>query len=415
MKKGFIYVLFSLIVMMLVLAILFVREISETLEEPIMKLRVEQGSNFLKSVEKDFGRAIRISSRRALISLINEIADKGIAYNNSEALLAELTNKGTLNNTPVALMENSSLQDWISKIRAIGPRSNYNISVHISEIFFEPLNFSLKVFAKTNLLFQDLVANSSFNYTKVYSDIVSIEALEDPLIILNSFGKDFNAFNKCDYPYHAEEILSGTQFTYTRNNWTSGRASITSNPSAVENKSDKIAIVRDLCSFNAGNLSDLEEFEGIISEETVNLSLPCNGAINLKNFIGGALNASNLIRENSLIVMNKESVWENNILDEVDSRCYFIEFGAPVFFDRLENKINKSSEYSNYYGLASFITIPNLPQELRFERSAIDYVYYSNTSFGQNFKIKGVSNYLPWFLMDEMHINSSGIEDLAYS
>jgi hypothetical protein len=415
-RKGFIYTLFSLFAISTILLILFSSEIPTFLQDNTSKLRVDESSNFMKSIENDFERAIQISLRRSLISIINDISDKGKIYENAENFVKELTIFGTLNGTLNPVMENASLIYWSSKIKDIALNSNYDLNIVFTNFSLEMENFSLRAIITTNFFLNDSSTLSFFNYTKPYEARISIEGLEDPLILINSFGRDINTFQKCNYTYHAKKVNSGSQFTYLQNNWTSGKAIITNNPASISNRSGNIAVTSNICSFSPKNLSALEDFEGIITEEELDIQNPCGrNAINLKNFIGGATNSINLIKNNSWIVMNKYDVWENNIKDELEKRCYFIEFEAPTFFDRVENKLNKSQRYSNFHGLASFIKISDLPSELRYEKSAIDYIYYSNTSFGQNFKIKGVSNLYPWFLMDEKHVNQSGIRDLAYN
>ncbi|MCK5299578.1 MAG: hypothetical protein KAJ54_00340, partial [Candidatus Aenigmarchaeota archaeon] len=121
-------------------------------------------------------------------------------------------------------------------------------------------------------------------------------------------------------------------------------------------------------------------------------------------------------QDNDYFVMinSSGSVWFNNILPEIESGCYFEDLDAPSFFDRFECSSALSPDYNvASYGLATFVDLRSLPQSMRLNNTAIDYLYFSGYSGSIN-RLMGVSNELSWFMLDNDHITSMGAQSLIY-
>ena len=220
---------------------------------------------------------------------------------------------------------------------------------------------------------------------------------------MQSNGYLIRKFNKCSHSERLGLVDAGDPHNFIWN-FTTAYVTIDIDDSEA---SDRI--------FVAGNrdgldTADLNSFKALVFEdvvETSDLTAPV-----IESVSSALVNA----QENDYFVLINSSgeVWFNNIYPEIESKCYFEDLDAPSFLDRFECSSSLSSEYNvTSYGVASFVDLRLLPQSMRFNRTAIDYLYFSDHLGGIN-RFMGVSNELSWFMLDNNHIASMGAQSLVY-
>lgn len=406
--KGFILTTFALFITIILIILVMIKPDLKPLEDKTGKIISDETFYFLKSLEFDINRVTEISGRRALASII-DLSLKLENMSNSTRGLEELFFNGTYHGERNTIMENSSMNEWKNKVISLG-KGKYAINISFHNFSTDFRNFSVYFNYTYDINISDLNSRFKFNSRKKTAKKVSIEQLEDPLIFINTNGLVSKKFKMCNTTYRAKLIDKGNQTTIS--DWVYGYSIKLINATLnilKDIQKDRIAVVQDLCSYNQSELNELEKFKAIISQEKVNLSNPCNGTITLGNFIGGV--NFNLIPNNTYLVLNMNQIWVNNILKELEEQCYFKDSLAPSFFDRIENRtLNHRFE-----GIGSFLDLENFPQELRFRKSSIDYVYFNNSNlYGNLWRIKGVSEIKPLFLLDQYHIDLWNISYLAY-
>lgn len=423
-RAGFVYTLFTLLVLTLTLNVSLLPLAVEPAGSVGEKLRVDEVSYFLESVEADFKRAADIIGRRSLTALSNRIVNNGTYFNDSKELFREAFENGTINDIPAPLMNRSSFSDWTASMEDEAAESGYDLSLELASIDLgstPPTTMLLNTSHRYNL--SDDITDSRFERTKNVSQQVSFAGVEDPLILVESAGRYSNFFSACTTSTPAKQHASGGDWFYEdTDNWTSGTA--VGRPgnggvASVSDKGDKVAIVDDLCSYS--DLSDFSSFAGVVSESDALDDKDPNNAVDacgeedvgitaLVDDATGALGVEN----GSMIVMTEGQVWQNNLKNRTDAGCYFSDPWAPTLWGRLEGKMS-SAEQRN--GTAFLLTVPDLPAELEESgKSAVTYVYFNDSGdFGDTHKIKGVTNEgMDWFRLDQEHIDEWDINALTF-
>ena len=419
-RKGFVYSLFSVLIISSLIGLLSISsnsDMDKSLKINIdEKLRTDELFYFKEGAKQDFGRSVYISGKRATIALVDDILRDG---NYTEGVASEnikdLIETGTYGNNTLVLMENSSVEDWASNIYHLGQL--HRIAVHIDIISTDiiPDNpFSFELSNDVNISVTGLIFGIQFNDSAVSKNIIGLEAVEDPFISIESYGYLRQIVRKCNttkYPYHAQNISTTGVFGYPgSDNWTSGRLSLDIND---PNPSGKILVISDI----PDGPNNADHFRGVVSE---NVS---DDTTNISSYIFGA---SSVVSNFSslgfapIVVMEGDNVWSSYIYDELNESCYFTDLLAPSFLDRLEGNFNTTAKYNvtnETIGIASFIKVIELPEELQNPYSSVDFKYFSDVG-GK--KIKGVTESSPGtdlaigFLIDDVHIALWELSGLDY-
>ncbi len=275
-------------------------------------------------------------------------------------------------------------------------------------------SFSVSIDFRYNLSVRDPRIKTEFDRPRsTFNGSVSVEGVDDALLVLETAGKRFNSYNRCPNP-QLETAATGSvsEYNYTENgserNWVSGdsRWFNGSDLGSVDSPSEKILFTPALCDYSFGRL---EQFAGVVSDEETTGDDVCGSGEELPAYIGG-VNTSRF-GNGTRIVMNEDDVWRNFVPDQIDSRCYFPDGDGPTFFGRMEGNLSGDGN-----GLASFLDVPELPSEVQEQnRSAVDYVYFDSPgSSGQTRRIKGVTDHRDWFRLDEEHVSQWGAAALVY-
>ena len=421
LRKGFVYSLFSVLVIMTLTGLLSINansDIDKNLKMNIdEKLRTDELFYFKEGAKQDFGRSAYISGKRGVIALIDDILKDGnyvdgVASEHIESLIES----GAYGNSTPTIMDNSTIEDWASSIYSLGQLHRISVDIDIINTSVIPSDaFSLSLSNDVNLSVVGQIFGIQFNDSAISESIIEIEAIEDPFISIESYGYLRQIITQCNttkYPYHAQKISTVGVFDYSgSNNWTSGRLSFDIND---PDPSEKILVITDI----PDGPNNADDFRGVVSE---NVSDDTNG---ISDYIFGASSVmSNLsvLGFAPIIVMEGDNVWSSYIYDELNESCYFIDVLGPSFLDRLEGNFNTTSKYNvtnSTVSIASLISVTELPEELQNPYSSVDFKYFDEVS-GK--KIKGVTESSPGtdlavgFLLDDEHVSLWGLSGLDYS
>ncbi|MBW6451693.1 MAG: hypothetical protein K0B02_03095 [DPANN group archaeon] len=416
-KKGMVYTMFVVIVMTTIIAFINfnITTRNTTVDESLDRMTVDNMYYFIEGTIEDFERSSYISAKRGVISLIDIIAAEGNYSNDSKTNIESFISNGFYNGSVLYLMENSTLSSCNQTIISIGNKKNFEsiinfTNVDINSYSYDKLQFNVSlditVFGNNGKI--------RLKRTKNVSTFINFQKLEDPFVTINSYGylrKLIVSCNTTKYPYHAKNILNGTNYNGT---WTSGTAYISdgTNLNLITDRSNKILILSDIPEPTPPEISD---FSGIISENATDNNIT-------GTYVYGAYDALTNITNNSLVVINNSEIWINNILDELIEGCYFKDIYGPTFLDRLEGNFNTSQKYNSTLvsGIGSFIDVSTLPAELQEIRSDIDFIYFDETQTDTTYSIMGVTDKCTgyskrsWFRLDQKHVDLWGLESIVY-
>ena len=90
-----------------------------------------------RSVERDFGKALSTSVKRALIAASDKVVMEGESLKDALSAVKELVINGTVNGEESMLMLNNTLNVWVKKISSVPTNFKVNISFW---------NFSLRTY-----------------------------------------------------------------------------------------------------------------------------------------------------------------------------------------------------------------------------------------------------------------------------
>ncbi|MCJ7450797.1 MAG: hypothetical protein MUP58_03595 [Candidatus Nanohaloarchaeota archaeon QJJ-9] len=410
MKKGFVYTLFALFYIGLLIFTIQAPLSIQGLEEADGSTGVNEFFYYMRSLEDDMQRSSKISSRRALIATTDFLIDKGEPLEESESIIKHAFVNGSVNNSTSSIMEDSSLRDWKDTIIRLSEEEGYKLSMDFNldgTIITSSDNFKVGFRTPYSFYLADTSLETSFNKsgeTLVLNE--SVVGLNDPLILLETGGKRSNTIERCRNP-PAVEAGQGSEYEYNLSgrDWVSGDSVVTSDPSSVSEKGSKVLFVEDLCGYS---YSTLDSFAGVVSEATTSGKDVCGSGEEINAYIGGYPNVSEFLN-GTRVVMDQSTVWRNFIPSHIDSGCYFFDSNAPCFLSRLEGELVGED------GFSTFLDVPYLPPEYQLSnRTAIDYLYFNDSVSYHLEKVKGVSDYMEWFRLDEKHLDYWNISSLGY-
>lgn len=411
--KGFVYTLYIVLVLNLLLATMLVSmEWGET--ETSVSTGVSELSSFVRSFENDMDRGADISGRRSMVASVSHVIDTGEPLEDAENSVSELFLEGSIEGNDSSIMERTSFSDWVSRMENQAEEEEYSFWFGEDEMFrIKSRGFRVILGLNHSYSINDTVNDAGFKRPDIYREFsIEVEGVDDPLVMLETGGSYSNIIEKCGFP-PVEYLGPGEEYEYNytedggERNWVSGKSEVFNGDdvSDVGDRSEKILFTEDLCDYGTDILDD---FKGVVSEETTDGMDVCGSGEEIKAYIGGYTDVGT-VAEGEIMVMDDENIWENNMVEIIDERCFFKDDSAPGMMQRLEG------EYSGSEGFATLLDVPSLPSENQFSnRTAVDYLYFSEESSSR--KIKGVSDRTgySWFRLDVDHVLRWDINELDY-
>jgi hypothetical protein len=361
--------------------------------------RIGEASFFLQSIFSDMDRSLRISTRRALTGITNHIVLTGEPLQSAEENVSEALENGTLDGEELNGTEDASLEDWTSRVRDIADNSGYGLDIRIENYSFNDTGFNVESTFSVFASLRDPTSLATFNRTESTTTDISIEGIEDSLLLLRSEGRYLSQYSKCGFSEPAELVYTGSQ---NSSGYVHGYAE--KNPSdisAVTDTSDKILVVDDVDSYQS---SEVDNFEGVVSADPSSNSNQYS-----TNYVFDTGTISD-INQNMSLILNNQQVWRSGFRKMFEDGCYISDDNGPDVFDRMENKLSNDDGD----GVATLIDVQRLPGELRDIDSAVGYVYFDDSGgYGDLKEIKGVTDHYSWFRIDDDHVEKWDVEDLA--
>jgi|GEM_PF-5050984 len=406
-RKALVYttialLLFSIIV---VLATVQGRYLNAGEGEAISKISSDSIRSFVATVERDYDKALDVSSRRAIVTAVNYVLN-ATPLPSAEANLEELIMNGTLLGTPYPLMENSTVSYWLSRMQEVGGRAGLSVALEFTNFSLEeetPFALTVRTTISLNVSNAQTSAQVSRIIRKNFT--VSIENFTDPYYSVRTLGLVTRTI-RSGPSFPATAFLSGGN--YSAGSYAKGFAkNVSSNPDAqaLSNKSGTILIVANPGTINA-TLAPL--FAGIVAES--------NGTSSASTYVSGASGARSSIPDGTLLYIDAASkaVWNRTHLDLLEiliASGEYVPGDGPSFLDRLELRDNKTRAN----GLESIANLPELSEKglLAYSNTTtVDYLYFQNGSVAGS-GIRGI--YYTWFKLDSAHLSQYGVKSGNYS
>ena len=379
MKAQFYSLITVLIVAPLMMYILFYITASQTIGySGAEKVVADQIQQVERNIERDFGRAVGISCRRALLAASSNIITEGRYVNSSADILLELMLNGTLGGNESFYMINNTLENWKSAMldietgfETILDYDNLQIENHDGLNVKAAVNLSVSVSDKLGIAGVDRGVKKTV--------LVSVKDINDPIFPLNTQGYIKRSIREYPYPYYAVKIVKGNS---------SGSCSgvVSFDPEATD--SEKILVTR--------NASGISGFRGVVGETDDAPDVSC--------YIIGASGAVELINQTIMhsnytqiyLDSNTSGVWSLPINEGIANGYYYKENG-PDMLMRLEGNLSPSVN-----GFQTFVSIPELETQgvpVRETQTRVAYLYFSDQIYNGQ-RVRGLPD---WFRIDAEH------------
>ena len=163
----------------------------------VTETRIYSMNNFIYDVEKDVERGIYISGFRALMSMEQYITDRGVFLYDTDSCFKEAFLNGTINNSQMGLMNESTFINWTQRIKEQAIKLDIITDFSIDQIIIYQENpWAVNIAANITLNIEDVKKTASWQRPLYITTNISIQEFEDPLYVINSYGRVTNTIIK---------------------------------------------------------------------------------------------------------------------------------------------------------------------------------------------------------------------------
>ncbi|MGV8168782.1 MAG: hypothetical protein ACP5N3_01885 [Candidatus Nanoarchaeia archaeon] len=200
-RKGFAYIMTAVFLAGLLFTVFyFENEYSYRDRQALHQKRIVFMNDFVKGFQQDIDRAVQIASVRALISLEDFVATNGEFLNSTEYYFKEAVQNGTIEGTPVELMNDSNLNSYLEKTRAITSEIGINMTANITNITLSQSNpWNVTVTLDILISITDAGNTAYWNYSLISISEVPIYNLRDPLYSHYTYNRLSNTIRPSNY------------------------------------------------------------------------------------------------------------------------------------------------------------------------------------------------------------------------
>ncbi|MEM5777444.1 MAG: hypothetical protein QXJ06_03270 [Candidatus Aenigmatarchaeota archaeon] len=405
-RKGVVFGLLLVIISLSLIAlVLMQKEIyRKNISKTFIENRIQEISNLFEGINYDLEKALDIITKRSIAVAESKIITNGIPLTSADQTIKELVLFGSINGEEQALMENSTISNWIKKIEIIGREKGYKINISFIDFEVKPYDsFNIIIECSAWINISDNSGLVSIKKIQNISKTVSIENFEDPIYALNTNSKATRIIKKTKFSKNFTQLIASCSGL---GSWKYGESFVSDNPIEIintANKSQKILVTTDVSLIEP---SIVNQYLAVVSK-TDSSYINIDKVVNCSN-----INIPNNIRV--VVDAEKGKVWLiENLLDHYKNGYYSPSLYGPSFFDRMEGKLMLQDKYKtmskNIIGLESFVDKEYFDQRdiVVKQDTNIDYLYFNQSYFSSK-NVKGMPNN---FLIDNQTTITGGHQD----
>jgi len=163
----------------------------------VTETRIFSMNSFIDDVEKDIERGLYISGFRSLMSMEQYITDNGIFLYNVNSCFKEAFLNGTINDSQMGLMNESTFTNWTQRIKEKAIKLDIIVDFDINDIVIYQENpWTANIDLDVTLNLEDVKKTASWQRPLYITTNISIQEFEDPLYVINSYGRVTNTIIK---------------------------------------------------------------------------------------------------------------------------------------------------------------------------------------------------------------------------
>ena len=168
-----------------------------------LRMRSGELANLLNAIELDMPRALDISTKRAVLSAINDVDLRGIGLDDATVRMHELILNGTIYDDDALWMNESTLPDWIVRVDALASARGFIINISIEEFLVSQYDsFNIRSHLRWNITVNDSVGSMTVSRNLTTDVLIPIIKFEDPLHLLGTRGLVHRSIYRSNFTVH---------------------------------------------------------------------------------------------------------------------------------------------------------------------------------------------------------------------
>ena len=188
-------------------SLLFQTERQITADINLVSLKTSNLNAFVRNLDEDVERGLFIAAFRALLAADNHISDTNSFLTNSESSLKEAMVNGTIDGLPASMMTQSTLPEWLSRIRTEAIRVGILVNFSDFDIGFNQSSaWAVNFFTNVSYNVTDRSSTATFRRSQFVTTAVNIQGLKDPVHTIFTNGQILRVINETPYE---DDYVSG--------------------------------------------------------------------------------------------------------------------------------------------------------------------------------------------------------------
>ncbi len=208
-KKGMAFIL-TVSLLTVVLLIIFLSHNSFQYQniQRVESSMIYAMNDFIKDVNSDMGRVIKIGGYRAFIAMEDYVAATGSFFSDTDSVMAEVLSNGTVQGVSAILMNDSSLDAYFTSVNEIMNLRGVVVDYEVKEVNLSHINpWNVNFDVLINIIVVDIQDTASWNYTKEFSSIINIKGLRDPLYSVKTENRVPNIVREQNQSFEDLQVL----------------------------------------------------------------------------------------------------------------------------------------------------------------------------------------------------------------
>ena len=207
-RRGFTYLLVTSFFVVVLLGVFFTTSAYKYQDqESMQQIRIRAMNDFVRNLNTDVHRAAYISAFRAMLALEDHVSTTGQYLTDINSSFRETFFYGTINGTSSLIMQNSTFNDYLYKVRQLASSTGITLDMNVTSIrMMQEDPWDIDVYILMNITAVDNKNTASWNINKEYLTSIPIDNLRDPIYSKNTFNRVPNVVHKLN----ASALVNGT-------------------------------------------------------------------------------------------------------------------------------------------------------------------------------------------------------------
>lgn len=356
------------------------------------KILADQLHEVEKSIENDFEQAMAISGKRAFLAATDYVIKEGTPLDDATLRIEELMTNGSLYESPVMIMHNNTIQDWVDKVEAL------DLGIQLSIKYTNPSvsnqnGLRAKLLATLDINVSDYSGLGRISRSILKEAEIPLTGIEDPTFPLNTLGFVSRSINPYPYPYHAIKMASGSGLDNCQ-----GDVTFDIND---PDKANKILVV--------GDAAGISGFAGVVGEGS---GIPTVSCYIVSTGSGTVNHVNQIVAWSGYNIVNIDNpsggLWSLPVREAIEHGYYshFPSGGGPDMLKRFEDDLSVTS-----MGMESIVNYEELQEnnvQVKTTQVSIDFLYFSDQTInGQS--VRGLQD---WFRINAANAGRYNLTEL---